>query len=111
MAYKKWVANADRHNDWTTELITKDGSTIRMGEPVELDDSQVEELAGQGRVFEDSSAEEAEEYQQQAATGQQPGSDVAGTAPVFQTAAGTNQESGVDQEVDQPTEAPSGDES
>ena len=105
MAYKVWTANADRHNDWTTELILKDGTRLKMGEPVDLSADQVKTLEGDGRVINDSSAEEAKKYHE-AREGfiQMPGTDIAGSAPVFANAGVSNQanDPAVQAEVDQP---------
>lgn len=90
MAYKKWVANVDRHNDWTTELVLEDGTKLKMGEPVELSAEQVNELESQ-RVFEDSSASEAKEYREGNVV-PLVGRDVAGSAPVFENAGPSNQQ-------------------
>lgn len=91
MAYKKWVGNQDRHNDWTTELKIDEDTVIRMGEPVQINAELVKKLEGEGRIFEDSSAEEAKERQSDPAVTQPPGGDVLGTAPVFQNAGEHNQ--------------------
>jgi len=87
VAYKVWTANADRHNDWTTELIRKDGKVIRMNEPLDLSAEEVKSLEAEGRVIEDSSAEKAKEYQEsREGFVQMPGADIAGSAPVFSNA-------------------------
>lgn len=104
MAYVKWVANVDRHNDWTTELILNDGKYVRMNEPVDLSADLRKQLEAEGRVFEDSSADEAKQYAD-ANTGalQPPGGDIAGSAPVFANAGESrfNQVSEEDTGVDQ----------
>lgn len=89
MAYKKWVANADR-NDWVTVLEDEDGNQIKMGQPVELNADQVKEYEQSGRVFEDSSAEEAKAFNE---GNVRPivGADIAGSAPVFENAGPSNQ--------------------
>lgn len=91
MSYVKWVGNADRHNDWTTVLDDGDGNVIRMGEPIDLEASKKSALEEQGRIFEDSSAEEAKEYQA-AQGGAQVGADTAVSAPVFENAGPQNQQ-------------------
>jgi hypothetical protein len=100
VAYKKWVANRDRHNDWVSELVLKDGTQLKMGQPVELKADQLKELEEQGRIFEDSSAEEAKEAEQ--APQQQPGADVRGAAPVFVNAGESNQQTDQADDDDKP---------
>lgn len=90
MGYVKWVANADRHNDWSTERVLEDGTTITLGQPVELSAGLKSQLEEEGRVFEDSSAEEAKEYQSGRVTATV-GTDVGGSAPVFENAGPSNQ--------------------
>jgi hypothetical protein len=63
-----------------------------MNEPTELSADVVSALEGEGRIFEDSSAAEAKEYQEsQVGVVQQPGADIAGSAPVFANAGAANQ--------------------
>ena len=83
MAYVKWVANADRHNDWTSELLLNDGTEVRMGEPADLKADMVKELESQGRVFEKSSKEDFDEFNARPEVIQPPGNDVRGTGPIF----------------------------
>jgi hypothetical protein len=90
MAYVKWVANSNPY-DWTTELELEDGTTVRQGEPVELTKELKEALEGDGRVFEDSSAAEAKEFEERAANTPVVGTDVAGAGPVFENAGPGNQ--------------------
>jgi hypothetical protein len=95
MSYIKWVANLDRHNDGTTEEILADGTVVRMGEPVQLNADQRKAMEASGRVFEDSSAEEAKEQAAQQSAEQPVGADVVGTAPLL----------GSNVETDQPSES------
>lgn len=91
MAYKKWVRNADPQ-DWVTELTDEDGKSIaKMGVPVELSADQVKELEANGRVLDDSSAEEAKEFNE---SNVRPvvGADIAGSAPTFANAGESNQQ-------------------
>lgn len=108
MAYKVWTANADRHNDWTTELILRDGTTVRMGEPTEMSADQVKALEAEGRVVEDSTADSYKQYHEARAGAQQaPGGDIAGSAPVFANAGQSNQTDQSDA-VEAAEEKPSG---
>lgn len=95
--YKKWTANADPQNDWTTELILSDGTHLKMGEPVQLSADLVKELEGKGRRFEDSSKQEHDAYFEQPGVLQPAGGDIAGTSPVF-----INPETGVNQNAEPP---------
>jgi hypothetical protein len=84
VTYVKWVANADRHNDWTSELLLADGTRlVKMGVPVDLKAEVRKSLEEEGRVFEDSSKEEFETHQESFQVVQPLGHDVRGTAPVF----------------------------
>ena len=96
--YVKWARNADPQNDWTTERTLSDGTVIRMGEPVQLGADLVKELEAKGLRFEDSSADEAEQYRAQPSVAQPAGGDVAGTAPVF-----VDPETGVNQNAEPPS--------
>lgn len=101
MAYVKWVANADRHNDWTTELVLEDGTVLRQGQPVDLKAELKKELEEGGRVFADSSKSESDEYEKTAAQKTLVGHDIAGTAPIFENAGPQNQKNVVDQSNDE----------
>lgn len=109
MAYVKWVANADRHNDWTSELLLKDGTSVQMGVPVDLKADVQKTLEDQGRVFEKSSKEEFDEYNAQPEVIQPPGNDVFGTAPVFVNSGPTFNQTRLtpeDEESDEAEETP-----
>jgi hypothetical protein len=104
VAYVKWVANADRHNDWTSELLLKDGTEVRMGVPVDLKAEVVTDLESEGRIFEKSSKSDLEEYQARPEVIQPPGNDVMGTAPVFvNSGPGFNQTSVLDDAEEEPS--------
>jgi hypothetical protein len=91
VTYVKWVANADRHNDWTSELLLADGTRLEQGVPVDLKAEVRKSLEEEGRVFEDSSKEEFETHQESFQVVQPPGADVRGTAPVFSNAGAARQ--------------------
>jgi hypothetical protein len=97
--YKKWTANADPQTDWTTELILADGTHLKMGAPAQLSADLVKELEGKGRVIEDSSKQEFDDYYAQPGVRQPAGGDIAGTAPLF-----VNPETGVNQNAEPPGE-------
>ena len=82
--YVKWTRNSIV-GDGTTHHILADGTELRQGVPVKLSADQKKDLEDRmGVVFEASSAEEAKAAVVEAE--EQPvGSDVVGTAPVFQT--------------------------
>ena len=91
--YVKWIANSIQ-GDGTTHAILADGTELRQGEPVKLSADQRKELEDKlGLIFEDSSAAEAK-ASEQAAPEQPVGSDVVGTAPVFQTPDADTDQSG-----------------
>ena len=105
MAYVKWVANADRHNDWTSVLLLKDGTRVEMGVPINLEADVKKELEAQGRQFENSSKDEFTEYNERPEVLQPPGADVYGTAPIFVNSGVSNQTKTdqTDQEEESPT--------
>ena len=108
MAYVKWVANTDRHNDWTTVLVNEDNTVeMRMGEPVEVSAERQKELEEQGRVFESSSKSDFDDFQKRAANAPVVGADIAGSAPVFANA-GVNQTDQTSAPVQEAAPAPSG---
>jgi hypothetical protein len=101
VTYVKWVANADRHNDWTSKLLLNDGTEVTMGVPVDLKADVVKSLEAEGRVFEKSSKDESDEYNAQPEVIQPPGNDVMGTAPVFvNSGPGFNQTSVIEDEAE-----------
>lgn len=83
MGYVKWVANKHRHEDWTTELRLEGDKVVQMGVPVNLTADEQKQLEAEGRIFEDSSAEEAKELQPE--SGPVVGADTAISGPVFST--------------------------
>lgn len=88
MGYVKLTGTANRHTDWTTEIVLERDEAgevtkvVKAGVPVNLTADEQKKLEGLGYTFDDSSAEEAKEYEEGQAT-VQVGADVAGSAPTF----------------------------
>ena len=106
MAYVKMTGTTSPHTSGATEVILeRDEETgeptksVRVGEPVDLSEEEQEKLEGMGFVFEESSEQEAQEYQEQQVAAPQVGSDIAGAAPSFGTEEAPNQDA--DEQVDQ----------
>lgn len=72
MAYVKLVGTANRHTDWTTEIVLEkddEGNptkVVRAGEPVDLSKADQEKIEDLGYSFESSSKSEAEEVRESA---------------------------------------------
>lgn len=102
MGYVKMVpAEANRHENWTSEFVLeRDEETgeptkvVKAGVPVDLSKEEQDKLATYGVTFEESSAEEAKEYEESATTNPA-GADIVGAAPSIEsTASGTDQPKG-----------------
>ena len=110
MAFKKLVGHVNRHESWTSEVILERDEesgevtkSVLLGVPTEdLSDEDVTTLEERGFVFEDSSAEEAEEVKASVPEGAPVGGDVAAAAPTFGSRRGPNQARNDNSGVDQP---------
>lgn len=95
--YYKLVGSTNPAN-WTTEVVLERNDqgevtkAVRVGEPQQLNQEDRDKLESLGFTVEKSSASEAKEVEESA--GQQPGSDIAGAAPVFGSVSQEDNESG-----------------
>jgi hypothetical protein len=81
--YVKLTGHVRRHEFNVSELTTVDGKTVRVGVPVNLSAEEKKSLEGVGYLFEDSSKEEHETYENSFEVIQPVGADVGAAAPLF----------------------------
>jgi hypothetical protein len=98
VGYVKAVGTTNRHENWTTGVVVEvDEETgeptkvVNQGEPVSLTNEEQKKLEGLGIIFEDSSKEEYDRFNERQEQVQTVGADVAAAAPLLGPSSGPTQ--------------------